>query len=64
MVLDDKIAVGHQKKDSNPYCICRVMNVPKHPHHQNFLQGGKYGCSLIFSNIKNPKGLQVTAKDV
>jgi hypothetical protein len=64
MVLNDKMAVGHQKKDRNPYCICLVLNVPKHPHHQNILQGGKYGCPSFFLNIKTSTGLQVTTKDV
>jgi hypothetical protein len=53
MVLDDKMAVGHQKKDRNTNCICLVLNVPKHTHHQNILQGGKYGCPLFFLKHRN-----------
>ncbi len=33
-------------------------------HHKNILQGGKYGCPLIFSNKKASTGLQVSTEDV
>jgi hypothetical protein len=56
------MAVGHQKKDKNPYCICLVMTVPKHSNHLNLLQRGKCGCPLIFSNIKASKCFQVSIK--
>jgi hypothetical protein len=53
IVLDGKLAAGHRNKDRNPYCICLVRNFPNMTNHKTILQGGKYGCPLIFLKQKS-----------
>jgi hypothetical protein len=65
IVLGGKLKVVLQKKDRNPYCICLVLNVPKHSTSPKRSPGGKIWVPIdIFFNIKASKGPQVSTKDV
>jgi hypothetical protein len=52
IVLDGILSAGHQKKDRNHYCICLVMNVPKHYPSQKHSPERKIWVPVNFLQTK------------
>jgi hypothetical protein len=53
IILDGKLAAGHQKQDINPNSICLVMNVTKHHINKTFSREEDMAAHCFFFQTKN-----------
>jgi hypothetical protein len=62
IILGGKLAAGHKKKYRNPYCICLIINDPKHYPSQKHSPRREIWVLIDFFIIR--KFLKVSTKGV